>query len=94
METTQARRLRGVFAGRVQGVFFRATAAELAREAGVRGFVRNEEDGTVYLEAEADGESLERFLEALRERYRGFIAEEKLSPVEPLGSEPGFEIRR
>jgi acylphosphatase len=94
MEMTQVRRVRGVFAGRVQGVFFRATAAELAREAGVRGFVRNEPDGTVYLEAEADADALERFLAALRERYAGFITDEKVSPVAGLGGEPGFEIRR
>ncbi|MCA9751590.1 MAG: acylphosphatase [Gemmatimonadetes bacterium] len=40
--------------GRVQGVFFRASTERRARELGVRGTVRNEADGSVFLEAEGD----------------------------------------
>ena len=38
--------------GRVQGVFFRASTADKARSLGLKGFVRNERDGSVYIEAE------------------------------------------
>ncbi|HEX6329765.1 MAG TPA: acylphosphatase [Actinomycetota bacterium] len=41
------KRVRVVVTGRVQGVFFRATCARLARDAGVGGFVRNRPDGAV-----------------------------------------------
>ncbi|MGQ0723503.1 MAG: acylphosphatase [Candidatus Eiseniibacteriota bacterium] len=53
--------------GRVQGVFFRATTREAALALGVRGTVRNEPDGSVLIEAEGDDESLDRFLERVRQ---------------------------
>lgn len=49
--------------GRVQGVFFRASAMEVADQLGVKGFVRNEPNGEVYIEAEAEEEILKRFVE-------------------------------
>lgn len=48
--------------GRVQGVFFRASARDVANQLGVKGFVRNEPNGTVYIEAEGEETSLERFI--------------------------------
>jgi acylphosphatase len=48
--------------GEVQGVFFRHSAKELAKELGIKGFIRNEPDGrTVYLEVEGEDEELEKF---------------------------------
>jgi acylphosphatase len=49
--------------GRVQGVFFRACTRDAAEALGVCGFVRNEPDGSVYIEAEAQGETLEKFVQ-------------------------------
>lgn len=48
--------------GRVQGVFFRASAREEARRLGLAGFARNEPDGSVLIEAEGDEPALERFV--------------------------------
>lgn len=48
--------------GRVQGVFYRASARAEAERLGLAGFVRNEPDGSVYAEAEGERETLERFL--------------------------------
>ncbi len=45
--------------GKVHGVFFRASTQEKAEELGLTGFVQNEADGTVYLEAEGDAQALE-----------------------------------
>jgi acylphosphatase len=45
-------RVEAVVTGRVQGVFYRAGAAERARELGLAGWVRNREDGAVELVAE------------------------------------------
>ena len=48
--------------GRVQGVFFRASAKDKADELGVHGIVRNNEDGSVSIEAEGDELSIEKFI--------------------------------
>lgn len=48
--------------GRVQGVFFRSTARREAEKLGITGFVRNERDGSVYIEAEGDDEQLREFV--------------------------------
>ena len=52
--------------GRVQGVFFRVSTQRKANELGVRGIVRNELDGSVYIEAEADEPTLTRFVDWCR----------------------------
>ncbi len=49
--------------GKVQGVNFRHYTREQAIELGVRGFVENRNDGTVYIEAEGNESQLEAFAE-------------------------------
>lgn len=49
--------------GKVQGVFFRAAAKAVADQLGVKGFVKNQADGTVFIEAEGDSFSMQQFLE-------------------------------
>lgn len=49
--------------GKVQGVSFRATTKAIADQMGVRGVIKNEKDGSVYMEAEGDDTSLEVFQE-------------------------------
>ena len=44
--------------GRVQGVFFRASAQREARRLGITGWVRNRPDGTIELCAEGDEDSI------------------------------------
>lgn len=48
--------------GKVQGVFFRVHTKEKADELGLKGFVRNEPDGTVYTEAEGDANAIKTFV--------------------------------
>jgi acylphosphatase len=48
--------------GKVQGVFFRASTKEKADELGVKGLVRNERDGSVFVEAEAEEDILSNFI--------------------------------
>ncbi len=53
-------------AGRVQGVAYRAFAREVASRAGLRGGVRNLDDGRVEVEVEGERAAVEAILDALR----------------------------
>ena len=48
--------------GRVQGVGFRRAARDEARYLGIKGYIRNEPDGSVYLEAEGDELAISQFV--------------------------------
>jgi acylphosphatase len=52
--------------GRVQGVFFRASAREQAHALGLRGYARNLHDGRVEVLAVGDVQALERLGEWLK----------------------------
>lgn len=53
--------------GRVQGVFFRQSTKEKAQELQLRGWVRNEPDGTVAAVAEGPQEKVETLIEWCRQ---------------------------
>ena len=53
--------------GKVQGVYFRASAAKTATELGIRGHVENLPDGDVRIVAEGTAESLEKLIEWCKE---------------------------
>jgi len=80
--------------GVVQGVNFRTSTLEKARELGLSGFVRNEPDGSVYVEVEGDGDDLNGFAEWCYEGPYG----SNVSRVDIVEGENrgyvGFEIRR
>lgn len=86
-------RYEATFIGRVQGIGFRATAKSLANEFGVKGWVRNEADGSVKLTAEAPRETLDQYLDALRDRLSDFITREDITEAQERGDYAGFEIR-
>ena len=48
--------------GRVQGVGFRYSALHKAQQLGIKGFVKNMYDGSVFIEAEADEVAMDHFL--------------------------------
>jgi len=48
--------------GRVQGVGYRHSAATIARYIGIKGFIQNEMDGGVYIEAEGNRNQLDEFV--------------------------------
>lgn len=56
-----------VISGRVQGVWYRASAREAAMRIGVTGWVRNLPNGDVEAFAEGDRDDLERFIEWCRQ---------------------------
>ncbi len=48
--------------GKVQGVFFRRDVCHIALSLGLVGYVRNEKNGSVLIEAEGDVKSLEKLI--------------------------------
>jgi acylphosphatase len=55
--------VRIIVSGKVQGVFFRKHTKNTADKLGVKGFVQNMHSNTVYIEAEANEETLQQFIE-------------------------------
>ncbi|CCQ37010.1 acylphosphatase [Natronomonas moolapensis 8.8.11] len=80
--------------GRVQGVYYRATTRDTARERGVDGWVRNLDDGRV----EAVFEGTEATVESMVEWCHTGSPNARVDDVEVEYGEPtgieGFEIRR
>ena len=72
--------------GRVQGVFFRATCARMARDAGLGGYVRNRADGSVEAAFEGPDDAVDRMVEWCR-RGPGLarVDEVEAIPEEPVG---------
>lgn len=63
----QRRRVHAIVRGRVQGVFYRASARREASARGLTGWVRNLPDGSVELVAEGPAPAVEAFLAWCRE---------------------------
>jgi acylphosphatase len=53
--------------GRVQGVGFRYNAREAASHYGIVGFIRNQPNGDVYIEAEGPRSAVDTFIDWCRE---------------------------
>lgn len=65
-ETEASKRISARITGRVQGVGFRNFTQRRARRFGVDGWVRNEPDGSVRLEAEGTRSDLKDLVNAVR----------------------------
>jgi acylphosphatase len=59
--------IHAIVSGMVQGVGFRSWAADTARRHSITGWVRNNPDGTVELEAEGTTISLQSFFDSLKQ---------------------------
>jgi acylphosphatase len=81
-------RRRVYYSGQVQGVGFRYTTLHLAEGLAVTGYVRNLDDGRVELLAEGDPAELDRFLEAIDDRFGGNATEIRM---ERLDGEPAYQ---
>jgi acylphosphatase len=81
--------------GDVHGVGFRATAQRLAQGFAIKGWVKNEPDGSVALIASGDPREVDGFLAAIRASRLGPLIEREV--LEPQGSSEGlqgFGVRR
>lgn len=81
------------FTGRVQGVGFRMTAQAVARELGLTGWVRNEADGSVTMEAQGEAGALESCLRLIPQRTYGRVDRAETRQTTDVQGESGFEIR-
>jgi len=88
------RRVRLLVGGRVQGVFYRATTAERARELGVIGEVRNLPDGRVEVLAEGSPSAIEGLIAYCRQGPpSAHVSAVEVVELEPAGGTGRFAIR-
>jgi len=84
---------RYVVRGRVQRVGFRLFVEDAARREGMRGYVRNQHDGSVEVIAEGDLDALLRFEQALRRGPAGARVDEVQTTEAPAsGQFAGFSV--
>jgi DNA ligase D-like protein (predicted 3'-phosphoesterase) len=87
------RAVRALVKGRVQGVGFREATVDHARRLGVRGWVRNAEDGTVAVHAEGSEEAVGELIGFLEEGpAAATVAEVEIADVKVEGHEQ-FAVR-
>lgn len=83
------------FTGRVQGVGFRAGVRALARRLPLTGWVRNEPDGSVLMEAQGGRDDIERLIDAIVNERASSITDVRREsiPDSPGETECDFVIR-
>ncbi|MEM0203334.1 MAG: acylphosphatase [Archaeoglobaceae archaeon] len=80
--------------GVVQGVGFRYFTVRVARELGIKGYVKNLSDGRVYIYAVGDERALEKFLANVRKGPPlAVVRDVVVKEVQPQEFEK-FEVRR
>jgi len=83
-----------IIKGRVQGVFYRATAKDMADQIGVSGWVRNTEEGDVEIVATGTEDRLERFIGWCKTGPRkAVVTDVVITPKKEEGFK-GFEVIR
>jgi acylphosphatase len=89
------RRVRVTIRGRVQGVSYRATTMDEARRLGVSGWVRNQPDGSVLLEAQGPSDKIDQLLDWCHEGPpHARVDDVKAIDVPVVSGEKGFSIER
>lgn len=79
--------------GIVQGVGFRYYTQRLAQKTEINGFVRNQSDGSVYIEAEGNEDSLSSFMDGVRNGPPRAMVRHLKKEVIPENGEPDFRIQ-
>jgi len=88
-----AKRAHVYYSGSVQGVGFRFTAEDLARQNNLTGWVKNLADGRVEIVAEGEAEPLNIFLGQIKQTLDYYIREEKIIWEPGTGEFHKFQIR-
>ncbi|NOZ75450.1 MAG: acylphosphatase [FCB group bacterium] len=88
------KRISATVTGRVQGVWFLDFTRKTARSLNVSGFVRNEPDGTVYLEAEGPETEIKSLIAAVKRGSPLSRVDRVVIRDLPVGNDSSpFEIR-
>ncbi|MCM8795836.1 MAG: acylphosphatase [Candidatus Omnitrophica bacterium] len=87
------RQIHVYYTGRVQGVGFRFTTEEIARDLEVYGWVRNLRDGRVELVAEAEEEVLKNFLARIKQYFSHYIQDVDIDWLAASGEFKEFRVK-
>jgi len=79
--------------GKVQNVGFRYYTARTAQEFNIGGFVKNEPDGSVYIEAEGEDDALETFISWCRRGPQWARVDRFDIQEQPLMNYKGFRVK-
>lgn len=86
--------MRLLIKGKVQGVFFRATAIEVAEELGVQGWVRNTLDGEVEVMVSGTVDQLQKYIDWCKRGPRRAVVTDVVVSNEPETDFAGFQVIR
>jgi acylphosphatase len=81
------------YSGHVQGIGFRYTSKDIAMRLGLKGWVKNLEDGRVEIIAEGKEKDINGFLDNIsKSQLARYIKNTELSWDSPTGEFNGFDI--
>ncbi|SHL71167.1 acylphosphatase [Hymenobacter psychrotolerans] len=80
--------------GRVQGVFYRQSTVQQARQLGLHGYARNNPDGTVTIEAEGPAHALDALQAWCHQGPPAAHVTQVDVAAGPVQHYTGFEVRR
>jgi acylphosphatase len=91
---SETRRAHVLISGRVQGVFFRSSTAELAERLGVTGWISNRPDGRVEAELQGAEGAVAQVVDHCRSGPPGAtVSLVEVTELEPVAGEHAFEVR-
>ena len=79
--------------GRVHHVGYRFTAMQIAYQFGIKGFVENKKDGSLYIEAEGEEGQLNKFLEWCKKGPMGSTVENITTEDAEIKNFKSFDIK-
>ena len=83
-----------IIKGKVQGVFYRATAKDIANELGISGWIKNTKEGYVEVMASGKDESLKKFTDWCKQGPSKAVVTDVIVTPQPDENFNGFQITR
>ena len=81
------------YSGKVQGIGFRYTVLDIASGLKICGWVRNLNDGRVEVLAESEEDTLNVFLEQVKERFSRYIIDATVEWLPASGEFRDFQVQ-